>query len=124
MSPKMSATLTPYFTICGADAFITFLVEVFGASVIKLDRHDDEKIKHARIKFHDDVIMLNEANEQYPAIESQTHLYVNSVKTTYQLALDRCSLGLMKPMRRPHGDIMAGFKDPFGNVWWVAERDK
>ena len=85
----MSGTLTPYFTICGADAFITFMVEVFGASVIKLDRDDDEKIKHARIKFHDDVIMLNEANEQYPAIESQTHLYVNSVKTTYQLALDR-----------------------------------
>ena len=65
--------------------------------------------------------MLNEANADYPANRSQMHLVVGSVEKTYELAPLHESAIVMPPIRRPHGDLMAGFEDPFGNVWWVAE---
>ena len=54
------------------------------------------------------------------ATVSQMHLYVDDVDATYHLALREGATSLMAPMRRPHGDQMAGFVDPTGNFWWVA----
>ena len=50
------------------------------------------------------------------------HLYVSDSDQTYECALQHGATSLMAPMMRPHGDRMAGFCDPFGNIWWVAER--
>ena len=115
-------TLTPYFTLVDADRFVAYMATVFGAVVIKDDRHPDGSIQHARLRIEDSIIMLNEAAAQYPPTYSQMHLYVESVETTYNLALAHGSESLMAPMVRPHGDKMVGFKDPFENVWWVAEK--
>lgn len=30
------------------------------------------------------------------------------------------AVSLMAPKDRPHGDRMAGVRDPCGNIWWVA----
>ena len=118
---KNTTKLTPYFTVQDADAFLEYMANVFGASVIKLTRHDDGKVQHARIIIDDSIIMLNEASEDYPAICSQMHIYVRSAQKTYEDAIQQGSSSIMRPMKRPHGDLMAGFKDPFGNTWWVAE---
>ena len=29
-------------------------------------------------------------------------------------------LGVVEPADQDYGDRMAGVKDPFGNVWWIA----
>ena len=113
--------ITPYFTIHDADAFIEFMAAIFDAKVIKLARYDDGKVQHARLKIDDSITMLNEATETYPANSSQMHIYVHSVQQTYDIAIAKKCLSLMQPMMRPHGNVMAGFKDPFGNRWWIAE---
>jgi uncharacterized glyoxalase superfamily protein PhnB len=48
------------------------------------------------------------------------HVYVTDVEKTYELALTNDAKSLMSTMVRPQGDFMAGFEDPFGNVWWIA----
>ena len=118
-----SGNLTPYFTIERADEFIEYLAIVFGASITRINRHDNGAVQHARLTIGDSLIMLNEANEDYPVNNAQMHLYVGSVQKTYKLAMQYGASDLMQPMRRPHGDVMAGFKDPFGNTWWVAEKN-
>ncbi len=70
--------LTPYFTVVGADSFVTYMRAFFGAKLIKDNRHANGTIQHARLKIQDSIIMLNEATKDYPANQSQTHLYVES----------------------------------------------
>ncbi|MFT5743170.1 MAG: PhnB protein [Paracoccaceae bacterium] len=113
-------TLTPYFTVPDGDCFIAFVTEVFGGAIIKEDRYDSGRIQHARIKIGASILMLNEATDTYPANTSQMHLYVRDVSTTFAAALNAGATALMQPNIRPHGDQMAGIKDPFGNIWWIA----
>ena len=109
------------------------MAAIFDAKVIKLARYDDGKVQHARLKIDDSIIMLNEATETYPTLDlhdiadqlgtSQMHIYVHSVQQNADklntLGIEKKCLSLMQPMMRPHGNVMAGFKDPFGKSWLV-----
>lgn len=114
-------TVTPYFTVADADTFIAFVISVFEAELFKEDRYENSRIQHARLRFGDSIIMLNEANETYPATQSQMHVYVDDVDARYAKALEHGAGSLMTPNQRPHGDRMAGVHDAFGNIWWLAE---
>ena len=64
--PEGLHTITPYFTVSDADQLLKFLVEVFGGTIVVINRHPNGSIQHARVRIGDSVIMLNESNEQYP----------------------------------------------------------
>ncbi len=120
----VSHTITPYFTVQDADQLIAFLVAAFEAKVFKEDRGSDNRIQHARVLIGDSVVMLNESSASYAANISQMHLYVEDVDVTYARALGLGAVSMMEPNKRPHGDRMAGIKDPCGNVWWIAARSE
>ncbi len=115
-------SVTPYFTVHGADRLIDFLVAAFGASIVKESRYDDGSVQHVRLQIGNSLIMLNECTDDYPANKSQMHIYVENADNAYQSALHLGATSLMEPNERPHGDRMAGIEDPCGNVWWLATR--
>ncbi|MGI9390649.1 MAG: VOC family protein [Boseongicola sp.] len=119
-APDGYHSITPYFTVADADLLIEFLNVAFDASLIRDIRYDDGRIQHARVRIGSSIIMLNESTETYPANISQMHLYVKDTDATYKTALSSGAISLMEPNDRPHGDRMAGIKDPCGNVWWIA----
>jgi PhnB protein len=119
--PHRFGELTPYFTVTDADYFITFLSEVFAANIVKDSRYEDGTLQHARLQIGDSLIMLNQANGTYAAMQMQMHLNVANVDDTLAKAISKGATSIMKPMLRPHGDKMAGFCDPMGNIWWVAQ---
>lgn len=112
--------VTPYFTVPAADLFVTFLVDVFGGVVLLEKRDKNDVVQHVRVQIGDTIIMLNEANEIYSANISQMHLFVSNVEETFAKALSAGAVAIMEPNVRPHGDRMAGIKDPSGNIWWIA----
>lgn len=113
-------SITPYFTVDDADRLISFLIAGLDGRVVKEDRYDDGRIRHARVRVGDSVIMLNQAGEDYEANRSQLHLYVADVDTVFTTALREGATAVMEPNWRPHGDRMAGFRDPCDNLWWIA----
>lgn len=119
-TPQMHQSITPYFTVDDGDRLIDFLVAAFDACVVMISRHDDNSIQHARLRIGNSIIMLNERSNDYPAQTSQMHLYVDDTNAVYEQALALGAMPLMAPNVRPHGDRMAGIKDPCGNVWWIA----
>jgi len=120
MSDAMQQTITPYFTVQNADRLIDFLIATFGTNVVKQSRYDDHTLQHARLVIGNSLIMLNESTEDYPVNVSQMHVYVKNADTSYEVAMGLGAASMMKPNDRPHGDRMAGIKDPCGNVWWIA----
>ena len=119
-APHGYQAVTPYFTVHDADRLIDFLSTAFDAAIIKESRYDDGKVQHARMCIGDSLLMLNECSEAYPANVSQMHLYVEDADTTYATAVSAGATSLMEPNDRPHGDRMAGIKDPCDNIWWIA----
>ncbi|WP_108814800.1 VOC family protein [Loktanella sp. Alg231-35] len=122
ISDTPQQTITPYFTIQGADRLMNFLVTAFDATIVKESRYDDGSVQHARVLIGNSLIMLNECTDDYSANVSQMHIYVENADTTYQSALHLGASSVMLPNDRPHGDRMAGIKDPCGNVWWLASQ--
>lgn len=118
--PDGFSTVMPYFTVKDADLFMNFVIAAFNGSVIYENRYDDNSVQHVRLKIGDSIIMMNQANERYPANISQMHLYLDDVDQTYKQALSAGGRSLMEPNKRPHGDEMAGIVDPCGNIWWLA----
>jgi len=118
--PEGYQSITPYFTVTDADRLIKFLTVAFDAIVIKQSRYDDNRLQHARLRIGSSIIMLNESSDDYPANTSQMHLFVDDTDGIYNGALLHGATSLMEPNNRPHGDRMAGIKDPCGNVWWIA----
>lgn len=118
--PEGYHTITPYFTVSDADQLLEFLVEAFGGAIVATNRYPTGRIQHARVRVGDSVIMINESNEQYPVNVSQMHLYVDDVEIVFSKALSAGAVSIMEPNERPHGDRMAGVKDPCENIWWIA----
>ena len=118
--PEGYHTITPYFTVSDADQLLEFLVEAFGGAIVATNRYPTGRIQHARVRVGDSVIMINESNDQYPVNVSQMHLYVDDVEIVFSKALSAGAVSIMEPNKRPHGDRMAGVKDPCGNIWWIA----
>jgi len=115
-------TMTPYFTVRDADLLLTFLTAAFDATLVKENRDKNGRVQHARMRIGNSLIMLNEATDEYPPNVSQMHLYVADADDAHMTALRLGATSLMAPNDRPHGDRMAGVKDPCGNVWWLASQ--
>ena len=122
MSDTSNQTITPYFTVKDADRLMTFLGAAFGATLVKESRYNDGRVQHARFKIGNSLIMLNASTDDYPANISQMHIYVENADIAYETALRLGATSLMEPNDRPHGDRMAGIKDPCGNIWWLASQ--
>lgn len=118
--PPGMHTITPYFTVNNATSLIAFLVAAFDATVIREERYANNKLQHARVSIGDSILMMNESTDDYPVNVSQIHLYVEDTDSTFSKALKAGATTLMKPNTRPHGDRMAGVRDPSGNIWWIA----
>ena len=122
--PGGYGSVTPYFTVENADHLMDFLKAAFDASVIRENRHPDNRIQHVRMLVGNSVIMMNEASGTYPVNVSQMHLFVEDCDSIYGLALQSGAVSIMEPNDRPHGDRMAGIKDPCGNIWWIATHNQ
>ena len=120
----LTSTITPYFTVADAEILIRFLTDLFDATLVKEDRYESGKIQHARLRIGDALIMLNESSEDYPANISQMHIKVDDTDATFEKAMKLGASPLMPPNLRPHGERMAGIKDPCGNIWWIASEPK
>ena len=119
-APDGYSSVTPYFTVNGADEFMAFLTAAFEATVVVINRHENGRVQHARMRIGTSIVMLNDSSENYPEIRSQMHLFVKDADATYHASMLAGAESLMEPNDRPHGDRMAGVKDPNGNVWWIA----
>ena len=113
----------PYMIVENAAAFVAFMKFVFGATDQLLVPRDEALIMHAELRVGDAVIMLADATADYPVCNSATYIYVADVEQVYYHALEAESKSLMPIANREYGKS-AGFKDPFGNTWWLAEGGK
>ena len=118
--PDDYTSVAPYLLVNGAEGTIAFLREVFDATPLR--RHDGEgsRIMHAEVRIDDTVLMLADRSPEWPAADSNVHIYVADVDATYLRALEAGAVSVQEPKQQDDPDRRCGFKDAGGTTWWAA----
>jgi uncharacterized glyoxalase superfamily protein PhnB len=120
--PTDQPRLTPYLVTKEAGKIVDFLKRVLGGTERCRMATPDGKIMHAEVKIADSLVMLAEANEQFPAMPSMLSVYVEDVDATYAKAVAAGATPLRPVENQFYGDRSGAVKDAGGNQWWFATR--
>ena len=117
--PDGYPTISPYLIIKNAGAFITFMQDVFGATLSNKHMRDENIIMHAELKIGNSLIMLADSTDQYPPNNAGFFIYVEDADVTYKKALDNGAISITEMSDQSYGRT-GGVKDSFGNTWWIT----
>lgn len=125
-------TVTPYLMYRDAAGGIAFCSAAFGAVEQMRDTTTDGRIAHAQLRIGDSLLMISQANPDYPdmvPIEDRTgspmslFLEVADANETIARALHEGAT-LVYPLRdQPYGRS-GTVRDPFGYLWHVTSQPR
>lgn len=123
--PSHYNSASPYLIVDGADATITFLKAVFGATELRRIPGENGLLRHAEVRIDDSVIMLADSpSPEWPAAPAHVHVYVADVDTVYRRALEHGAESIQAPIRKDDEDKRGGVKDACGTTWWIATQQE
>ena len=107
-------TVIPRMVVSDLVAAVAFLRTVFGAT------GEAEGGRPAEIRIGDSLLLVSAEGERelFPAF---LYIYVADADATYRRALDCGATSVEKPANMPYGDRRAMVRDPFGNVFQIAQ---
>ena len=110
----------PYLIVRTAHEFLEFTKNVFGATEQLIVPKPDGSLMHGELRIGGSVIMFADANEMYQPTSCSLCLLVESADEVYQKGIADGAVSLLAPEDKEYGRT-AGFKDQFGNTWWLME---
>lgn len=120
--PEGYPSVSPYLIVDGAEATITFLVQVFGAAELRRFSNDTGRLVHAEVRMDDTVLMLADCADGWPPVPAHVHVYVPDVDATYRRALAAGAASVQEPIEKDDADRRGGVKDAGGTTWWIATK--
>ena len=115
-------TVTPYYFVKDAEAFVSFLVKGFGGKETCRTMRGDGRIQNVQVQLGTSTVMVSEATERYPAMASAFYIYVSDADASMKRAIDSGASLEMKVGDMPYGDKQGGVRDKHGNIWWISQR--
>src|SRR5262245_30990790 len=110
--PEGYHTATPYLVVRGADRTIEFLKRGFGAKLsFEPLLGPDWKVVQAAPKTGASHVMIPEATDQHPPMQSMVHLYVPNADSVYERAVAAGGTSAMAPTDMFYGDRAGSVKD-------------
>lgn len=120
--PPGFSTVTPYFFVANAEAFVRFLVNGLGGIETCRTMRPNGLILNVQVKLGTSTVMVSEATERYTPMAAAYYLYVEDADASMQRALKHGAILEMDVSDMPYGDRQGGVKDPHGNIWWISQR--
>ena len=115
-------TVTPYFFVDNAEAFVRFLVAGLGGEETCRTMRPDGKIANVQVRLGTSTVMVSDATERYRSMAAAYYLYVENADAAMAKALAHGAALEMAVGDMPYGDRQGGVKDAHGNLWWISER--
>lgn len=121
--PNGYGTVFPYMIVEGAEELVSFLSNVFGATVEGKTVLPNGRLANIRLKLGTSCFMLSEAGaDTMKAMPAAYYVYVENVDMVFETAIKHGALKLFEPADMPYQDRQAGITDPSGNTWWISKR--
>ncbi|GAC1626594.1 MAG: hypothetical protein NVS9B10_14690 [Nevskia sp.] len=120
--PPGFGTVTPYFFVEDAEAFVGFLIDGLGGAETLRSLRPDGRIANAQVRLGSSTVMVSEASPAYPAMPASCYLYVENADASMAQALAAGGRLEMAVADMPYGDRQGGIRDRHGNLWWISQR--
>ncbi len=120
--PQGFSTVTPYFFVADAEAFIRFLVRALGGEETLRTMRADGTVQNVQVKLGTSTVMVSEATARYPQMGCAFYLYVQDAHEAMKRALENGAVLEMAVGDMPYGDRQGGVRDKHGNIWWISQR--
>lgn len=120
--PPGFATVTPYFFVDQAEAFVDFLVAGLGGEELLRHLRPDGRIGNAQVRIGTATVMVSESTPAYPAMPGSFYLYVDDADAAMARALAHGARLEMSVGDKPYGDRQGGVRDAHDNLWWISQR--
>src|SRR5512133_3979661 len=101
-------TVTPYFVVADAEAFVAFLVQGLGGVETCRSVRPDGQIANAQVRIGTSTVMGGEGSDRYPPMTGHFYLYVEDAHTSMQRALAHGGKLEMEVGDKPYGDRQGG----------------
>lgn len=122
--PEGYHTVTPYLIVQAADQLIDFVKQAFGA-IERFRGIGSAGGIHCEVIIGDSIVMIGGGGAWHGEPSPATlYLYVNDVDAIYKRAIQVGAISISEPADQSFGDRIAGVKDAFGNVWYIATHEK
>jgi PhnB protein len=115
-------TITPYFFVKNAEAFVSFLVNGLAGTETLRTMGDDGRIVNVQVRLGTSTLMISEATARYVPMAAAYYLYVADADAAMQRALSHGATLEMAVDDMPYGDRQGGVRDTHGNIWWISQR--
>jgi PhnB protein len=121
--PEGFGTVFPYMIVDGADEYVAFLSQVFGATELGRTELPNGRIANIRIEIGTSKFMISQADsEALKPMPGAYYVFVEDVDKTFENATANGAEKIFEPADMPYLDRQAGVSDPFGNIWWISRR--
>lgn len=120
--PSGYTSVSPYLIVNGAQRTLEFMKEVLGAVELRKFPDGEGRLVHAEVRIDDSVVMLADANADWPALNAHVHVYVPDVDATYQRALAAGATSVQEPVKKQDEDKRGGVRDAGGTTFWISTR--
>lgn len=118
--PEGYHTVTTYLLVSDAARLLDFARDGLGARELSRHVDDDGRVRHAEIQIGDTIVMLGQAEGEFPPMPSMLYHYVADADASYERALAAGATSVRPPADQHYGDRSGGVIDPVGNQWWFA----
>jgi PhnB protein len=114
--PRGFNTVTPYFFVANAEAFVRFLVHGLGCTEVCRTLRPNGLITNVQVQLGTSTVMISEATERYKPMAAAYYLYVEDADASMQQALAHGAVLEMEVGDMPYKDRQGGVKDQHGNI--------
>lgn len=109
----------PYLIVQDAASFMAFVKTVFDAKEKMKDVAEDGSVRHGELIIGDSIIMVGNAQKEWPPMTAGLFIYVADADATWQKAIENGATTVMPITSKDYGRA-GGVLDPFGNTWWIT----
>jgi PhnB protein len=122
--PERYSRVDPWVISPDSDAEIAFLYTAFGATQTPGSRMlgPDGRVSHVEVEVGGAVIMLFDAQPDWPPVPAHLRVYVADTRDAFDRALAAGARAVTQPTDLAFGERVARVRDPQGHLWWIHQR--
>jgi PhnB protein len=122
--PPRYSRVDPWVISSNTEAEIAFLETAYDAKETPGSRMlgPDGRIGHVEVEIGDAVIMLFDAQPEWPPTPAHLRVYVADTQEAFDRAVAAGGWAVTHPTELPFGERVARVRDPQGHLWWIHKR--
>jgi uncharacterized glyoxalase superfamily protein PhnB len=117
--PEGYTTVTPWLISRDTARLIEYMKAAFDAEELARVVMADGSIGHAEVRIGDAIVMLFDAQPDWPPTPGFLRLYVEDADAVHRQAVAAGATSITEVTHLYFGDRVGRVRDPLGNLWWI-----